>query len=272
MLPQRREHLNARGRGLRDLRDATWTTRTDEKPGHGIKRRHRGRKPDANKSGTTAATFRRHHVFESFRRDHQHRSAFVFRECVKFIGDKKSRRPERGDPPRLAQQQREALGGCHENVRWFPTLRCAFLLRRVAGAGADPQPRPTKFIDRFLKIFAQIVRERAQRRDINGDNAVQQFTGVVGVREVIEHREERGECFSTSGWRGQQERVTMENLRNRMELSRREVGESFLEPRGKLRVKLLEKLPFSECRRGKAGEHRIRHRIGMLVASRSRTR
>ncbi len=90
---------------------------------------------------------------------------------MQFVGDEKPRVAKGCEPARLAEQEREALRGRHEDVRRPAFLLRALLRRRVARARAHAQPIPAKLIERLLKILAQIVRERAQRRNVHGHDS-----------------------------------------------------------------------------------------------------
>ena len=98
----------------------------------------------------------------------------------------------------------------------------ALVLGGVAAAQlhADRRFLPEDFAQGFVKIFLQVVTERAQRRDVEAVDGVEQLAIGLTAREIVEHREEGGEGFASAGGRSDEHILPSANARPGVALRR----------------------------------------------------
>jgi hypothetical protein len=204
--PQRREDFHDRFLRLGRGDDLARPTRTGEKLGHGLQRRDRRGKADAAKRRV------RPQAQEPLCAHHEMRAALVLRERMDLIDDEEPPLSQRGKPRVLAQQNRERFRRGDQEVRRLPALRRPFLERRVAGAHADAYVVEAELRQGAPDVLLQVIRQRAQRRNVDRDHAVRQRPRRLQLRQMIEDAQERRERLPASRRRADQHRPRREHV------------------------------------------------------------
>ncbi len=150
-----------------------------------------------------------HLVVEALEREREVCSALGVRDGVDLVDDHRFDVAERLAGAR-GEHQVERLGGRDEDVRRVAKHRGALLLRRVAGADADPDVVCPDAADGRSKVALDVVGERLERAYV--DDARANVGALVGGK-AVEGPEEGGERLAGARGGGEQYILARDNWR-----------------------------------------------------------
>ena len=81
----------------------------------------------------------------------------------------------------VAEQKRQALGGCQQHVRGLDPLALLAVRRGVAAAGLDADRKP-HLLDRGDEIALHVVRQRLQRADVERVDTIAGRRAAAGAK------------------------------------------------------------------------------------------
>src|SRR5664280_1795622 len=173
-------------------------------------------------------------MLEALERESEMTASLVADERVNLVDDDRRDRPENLPAALARQEEIERLRRRHEDVRRPARHRRALSRGRVARSHEDAHLRNRRVEsadlgERPLQVLLNVVRERAQRRDVEDLRLVLQPGPLSDQR--IDRREERRERLARAG-RGRDERVApLPDRRPALALRRRGLAEPVLKPR-----------------------------------------
>ena len=124
----------------------------------------------------------------------------VIHDSVNLIQNKRSNRPQYPPAGFGSEQQIQRLGRGNENVRRLLNERLPLRCTSIARANFSTHLNLTPFglaqqranpRQRLLQIFANIVAQRLERRDVNNVRFIRQITLRPFAKQHIERSEER---------------------------------------------------------------------------------
>ena len=245
VLAQRREHLDERAASGRDFVDLRHRSRSAEKGGDGLERGDGGGETDAAKGcdGCLVRIPETAEMLEALERDAEVGAAFVFGEGVQLVDDDEVAAGEGLAEAGLGEENGEALRRRHEEVGRLAALFLPLRRARVASAeshGDDPVEPESG--EGFVEIFADVVGEGAQRRDVEAADALgPQAALVMLAGEAVDDAEEAGERFPRSRGRGEQHRSSRGDVGDAEALPVGGTPETLPEPRRRGRVEGFKK-------------------------------
>ena len=208
----------------------------EQEVGHRLDRPLRGREPDAQRR-------RAGEVRQTLERDRQVRAALVVDHGVDLVHDHGLDRAQHLAPAVRGEQDVERLRRRHQDVRRTLEHRGARRGRRVAGAHRGPDrdlglaalAQPLEDAgERLLEVALDVVRERLERRDVDDPGALGKVAagGDALAHQVVDHRQERGQRLAGAGGGRDQGGPPLLDRGPGLELRRRGLAESLLEPGG----------------------------------------
>ncbi len=160
-------------------------------------------------------------------------AALVANEGVDLVHDDRPRRAEHGSAALGRQQQVERLRGRDQDMRRPARHRRTIGRLRIARAHQDsqlgqPGIEGADLRERPLQVLLDVVRERAQRRDIDDLGLV----GKLGplAEEAVDRREESGQGLARAGGSRDEDVFSGPHQRPALTLGRRRLAEAVPEP------------------------------------------
>ena len=177
-------------------------------------------------------------------------AALVWRQCVDFVDDHRARRGQHRAAGFRTEQDVQRLRRSHDDVRRAPAHLRALGLRRIAGThtGADFHIGQTEFEqlvadagERRFQIYAHIVRQRLQRRDIDDEGFVRQRRLDATAHEFIDRGQEGGDRLARARGCRDQRMTPGLDRRPGAHLRGRRCGKCAAKPRSNGRVEVVER-------------------------------